>query len=57
MGLAYEVVSPATRSVRIHRPRTAPAGPVSLLLENESITGEDVLPGFSCHVREFFENA
>ncbi len=51
------VVSPATRSVRIHRPRTAPAGSISLLIESDAITGEEVLPGFSCRVSEFFENA
>ena len=51
------VVSPVTRSVRIHRPRSAASGPVGVLSEDESITGEEVLPGFSCVVREFFENA
>ena len=51
------VVSPATRSVRIHRPRAAANGPISVLSEDETLSGEDVLPGFSCGVREFFENA
>ena len=50
------VVSPGTRKVRVHRPRPAALGPISLLTEDETIGGEDVLPGFSCLVREFFEN-
>ena len=49
------VVYPSTRAVRIHRPRTSPAGPVSDLAETDAITGEDVLPGFSCTVKEFFD--
>jgi Uma2 family endonuclease len=48
------VVYPPTRNVRIHRPRSAAAGPVSELAGNDAITGEDVLPGFSCNVNEFF---
>jgi Uma2 family endonuclease len=48
------VVSPPTRSVKIHRPRTAAIGPISILGENDTITGEDVLPGFTCAVKEFF---
>jgi Uma2 family endonuclease len=50
------VVSPAIRAVRVYRPRTAPNGRVSLLSFDDTISGEDVLPGFSCPVREFFEN-
>ena len=49
------VVSPVTRTVRIHRPRTASAGRISILTSDETISGEDVLPGFSCPVKDFFE--
>jgi Uma2 family endonuclease len=49
------VVSPNTRSVRIHRPKDAKAGPVSVLSESDTIDGEDVLPGFRSAVAEFFE--
>ena len=34
---------------------TAKLGPVSQLPESDTITGEDVLPGFECAVREFFD--
>ena len=48
------VVYPPTQTVRVHRPRSSPLGSVSDLADADSITGEDVLPGFSCPVREFF---
>jgi Uma2 family endonuclease len=48
------VVHPPTRTVRVHRPRTAAQGRVSDLTDADTITGEDVLPGFSCAVKEFF---
>jgi Uma2 family endonuclease len=48
------VVNPAIRRVRIHRPATAPLGSIAELTANDVITGEDVLPGFRCPVREFF---
>jgi Uma2 family endonuclease len=48
------VVHPPTRTVRIHRPRASAAGPVSELTGSDAITGEEVLPGFSCNVAEFF---
>lgn len=48
------VVNPPTRTVRIHRPRHSPRGPVAELTGDDAITGEDVLPGFTCAVREFF---
>ena len=48
------VVHPPTRTVRVHRPRSAAAGPISELAGNDTITGEEVLPGFSCSVAEFF---
>lgn len=50
------VVSPGVRKVRVHRPRNAALGPFSMLSEEDEISGEDVLPGFSCKVGEFFEN-
>jgi Uma2 family endonuclease len=49
------VVSPVTRTVRIRRPRSASAGPISILTNDETISGEDVLPDFLCSVRDFFE--
>jgi Uma2 family endonuclease len=49
------VVSPETKKVRIHRPTGAAAGPISVLSDSETISGEDVLPGFGCRVGEFFE--
>jgi Uma2 family endonuclease len=48
------VVNPETQTVRIHRPRSLPGGSVSELTGADTITGEDVLPGFSCAVKEFF---
>jgi Uma2 family endonuclease len=48
------VVHPPTRSVRIHRPRSSAQGPVSELIADDLITGENVLPGLSCRVSEFF---
>jgi Uma2 family endonuclease len=49
------VVSPNTRTLRIHRPRDARLGPISALVESDSISGEDILPGFQCAVSEFFQ--
>jgi len=48
------VLHPPTRTVRVHRPRTSPQGRVSDLTDADTITGEDVLPGFSCAVKDFF---
>jgi Uma2 family endonuclease len=48
------VVNPPTRTVRIHRPKSSPRGPVAELSGDDAITGEDILPGFSCKVSEFF---
>lgn len=48
------VVNPPTRTVRIHRPRSAARGPIAELSGDDTLTGEDVLPGFSCKVSEFF---
>jgi Uma2 family endonuclease len=44
------VVNPATRSVRVHRAD----GTVADFGEDDEITGEQVIPGFCCRVREFF---
>jgi Uma2 family endonuclease len=44
------VVWPDTRSVTVHRAGQKPA----TLREQDTITGEDVLPGFQCTVAEFF---
>jgi len=49
------VVYPPSRTVVVRRPRTSPLGPISELDETDMISGEDVLPGFSASVREFFE--
>lgn len=51
------VVYPSTRTVRVHRPRSAAVGSNPDLSEGDTITGEDVLPGFTCPIREFFEDA
>lgn len=51
------VVYPTTRTVRVHRPRSSPQGRVSDLADSETLSGEDVLPGFACPVREIFEDA
>jgi Uma2 family endonuclease len=48
------VVSPKTQTVRIHRPQTSPRDPVSRLGSDDLIDGEDISPGFSCPVRDFF---
>jgi Uma2 family endonuclease len=44
------VVNPGTRTVLIRRAD----GSVSILGENDQITGERFLPGFQCRVGEFF---
>lgn len=48
------VVHPPTKTVRVHRSRSSPRGSVSELNESDSLDGEDVLPGFSCAVKELF---
>jgi Uma2 family endonuclease len=50
------VVYPSTRTVRVRRPRSSAKGSVSDLKDEDVVTGEDVIPGFSCKVREFFED-
>jgi len=48
------VIYPGTRRVLIHRLPSAPQGRVSELTVDDTISGEDVLPGFTCPVSEFF---
>jgi Uma2 family endonuclease len=43
------VVNPNARTVRIIRPTGSPP----LLTDADTLTGEDVLPGFSCRVADF----
>ena len=42
------IVDPGTRTVRIHRKD----GSITELHENDELTGEDVLAGFRCRVRD-----
>jgi Uma2 family endonuclease len=49
------VVYPSTRTLRVHRPRSSPLGRVSDLTDADTLVGEDVLPGFTCLVREIFQ--
>jgi len=44
------VVHPDARTVEIHRPDS----PGTILRENDELSGEDVLPGFRCAVRDLF---
>jgi len=48
------VVYPTTRRVLVHRLRPSPEARIAELTEADTIGGEDVLPGFSCAVAEFF---
>ena len=43
-------VNPDVRNVMVYRAD----GTTALLTENDEITGENILPGFRCHVRDFF---
>jgi Uma2 family endonuclease len=45
------VLNPRTRSVRVHRAD----GSVTDLDEADELSGEDVVPGFRCPVRDLFE--
>jgi Uma2 family endonuclease len=49
------VVYPSSRRVWVRRPAAAAAGPATELTANDTISGEDVIPGFTCKVSEFFE--
>jgi Uma2 family endonuclease len=44
------IVYPMTRTVHVYRQ----TGNLSVLSENDELTGEDVLPGFVCRVAELF---
>ncbi|HEX8524390.1 MAG TPA: Uma2 family endonuclease [Tepidisphaeraceae bacterium] len=48
------IVSPLTKTIRIHRPATSPLGPIGTVKLGQSISGEEILPGFSCLIDEFF---
>jgi Uma2 family endonuclease len=45
------VVNPQRRTVAVHRPTSLG----TILREQDELTGEDVVPGFRCQVRDFFE--
>ena len=45
------VVDPEERTVTVYRK----AGDGRVLWEDATITGEDVLPGFTCPLTEFFQ--
>jgi Uma2 family endonuclease len=49
------IVSPRSRTVRIHRQPSSPRGSFTGLSSDQPLDGEDVLPGFSCKVGNFFE--
>jgi Uma2 family endonuclease len=49
------VVYPPTRIVRIFRPGATPLGDSFALKQTDTITGEEVIPGFACPVSAFFE--
>ncbi len=44
------VVNPKWRSVTVYRSATD----IKTLTENDELSGEDVLPGFRCRLREIF---
>jgi Uma2 family endonuclease len=44
------VVSPRKRTVAVHRAD----GTSTIFHENDELTGDDIIPGFRCRVREFF---
>jgi Uma2 family endonuclease len=44
------VIYPESRTVMVYRRD----GSVSLLLEDDELSGEDVIPGFRCPIREIF---
>lgn len=50
------VVAPGTRTVRIHRPVSATGGTTAMLSGDDAISGEQVLPGFTAPIREFFDD-
>jgi Uma2 family endonuclease len=50
LGAGVKLVWVLNRKLRIERPN----GPTAMLHENDHVSGEDVLPGFSCRVGAFF---
>lgn len=46
------IVDPDTRSVHVYRSDAAPV----ILSESDAIANDEILPGFSCGVAEFFED-
>lgn len=44
------VVNPRRKTVTVHRPQA----PLALLGETDTLTGDDVVPGFSCSLAEIF---
>ena len=48
------VVNPPTKTVHVYRPRSSHLGATSVVTASDTISGEDVLPGFSCPVSEIF---
>lgn len=46
------VIDPPTRTIHVYRPNDSN---VTLLREADSLSGEDVLPGFQCHVSQLFK--
>lgn len=44
------IIDPERRTVRVHRAN----GSIGWLTDRDTLSGEDVLPGFSCAVRELF---
>jgi len=46
------VVNPAWRNVTVYRSATD----IKILTENDELSGQDVLPGFSCAVAEIYAN-
>jgi Uma2 family endonuclease len=44
------VIDPATQTVRVYRT----GQPTQVLREQDTLSGEDVLPGFACKVSELF---
>jgi hypothetical protein len=44
------VVFPETREVHVHRPDRS----ITVLSEDDDLSGEDVIPGFRCRVSDLF---
>lgn len=48
------IVDPAARRVDVRRPKSAFTGSGETLKDNDTLNGEDVLPGFACALSELF---